>query len=257
MVRYDNIFIVYSMGKVASTSVFAALKQQVPTNSYVAHSHFLNIPKLLQRVRENAKNPALMDFLKQAFEVHKVIRENPSASITWISLVRDPVARELSNILENPWIIGRKKWETIDDSALKLALSYLSRKTSYHYVLSWFDDEFFCVTRQDIFQWPFEQHQGFSVACNPYRNERYILVQVERLSALSCATWRELVGHELTIGQSNQSSAKAEVADGLHKALQASLVLNKQVEAFVYESRFMKHFYLPSDIDGFKKRWAG
>lgn len=256
MTAYKDIFIVHTMGKVASTSVYQSLKKHLPAAAYVAHCHFLNIPRLLRRIRNGDANPSLIGLVKNGFEILRMIRENPTARLTWISLVRDPVAREISNLVQNPWLIGRHSVDELNDSAIVPALEYLLRESSYNYTLTWFPEECLPATRLDVFQHPFDRKRGFTVIKNQYRNERLILIQLEKLNLISPDDWFDLVDVPLRITHHNLLSEKPSIGQAFTKAMKLRFRLDETVAEFIYSSLFMTHFYDPNQILEFRNTWV-
>jgi hypothetical protein len=254
-VNFDQIYVVYSMGKVGSTSLYESLRQQRPANAFVAHAHFLHLPRLLQRLESSQANPDLGRHVRHAFAVHRVIRENPKARIHWISLVRDPLAREISNIIQNPWLIGSGPANLSDATALETSLDRLRSGESYRFALEWFDNEFLRVTGGDVYDHEFPTDRGYNWFAHCRRESRIVLLQMERLDDIPANAWQEILGYPVHISRHHETATKEASHRDLSLRLASSFRADVGLLQKVYDSRLMQHFYSAEQLAAFRTKW--
>ncbi|MFG5411287.1 putative capsular polysaccharide synthesis family protein [Piscinibacter sakaiensis] len=212
---------------------------------------------LMARVRRGDRNPALGGFLELAISVWERIRDESCTQRTWISLVRDPMAREISNIVQNPWLIGCDSDANLAEAHLPAALARLHDPASYDYVLNWFDREFLPAAGVNVFRLPFDQSAGVWVhALRPRSGqEQVILMQIEALDRLDATWWEQRIGFGFTLERSNELSDRPAAAQAFSKAMKAAFKPSRELLDHVYGSRLMRHFYGPEQCAAFRARW--
>lgn len=240
-------FLVYSMGKVGSTTVYDTLREHVRALP-VAHAHFLSdywvkgqIPSLHRSFHRN---------IGVARRVRKRLASFPEHRVKIVTLVRDPLARELSDVFEN-WK-GLFPIRRIDDLTYDMVASYLDGH-DHAYALGWFDTEFRNWTSLDIYAQAFDRERGYCI----YRDDRFdvLVLKLEQLGSCLPEAMGEFAGIEIAgVKRSNPGETKA--GRSLHEDLRRTYRPTREKLGKLYGSKLVTHFYSDAEIVAFKQRWS-
>ena len=240
--HFSNMrIIVYSMGKVGSSSFYYSLMKYCPWIK-IYHNHFLSHYWLHHRlpgtpfVRNIRLAKKTLSAIKKAKNINK-----------YIVLVRDPIARDLSNVVQN------SKNLEVDFYGNDVAhlVSEISKK-GHRFSEEWFDSEFdsyFGISYKDL---KFDSEKGYSIYELDQSNH-LLIIQTECISDLFSKVIKEFLGIELDQYVFNESSKKLE--GELYRRLKNHYRLGAEDLSRVYESEYCKHFYSSKDLLGFKSRW--
>jgi len=248
--------LVYQMGKVGSSTVVRSLKGVVPNR--VFHFHCLSDQLAInKRTHEEAGRPtpyntSLQDTLLE------FMKKNPVQRYKIITLVRDPIAFFVSNLFQNPWLVGENIYsETGDIDAVKAAL-YLNQKIQYpnafEYLNNWFDRELNSVFDIDVFAEDFPKDQGYAF----YHNERadVLLIRLEDLDT----KWSEAISGLLDIDGAiplEYGNVRKESSDAIaYRQTLDALRIDIQTCEKIYAGRLARHFYSDSMIEKMKSKWC-
>jgi len=240
------IVLVYTMGKVGSRSVYDSLRAHLEALP-VAHAHFLSdhwvngvLPSLHRSFRHNIQN---------AEEYRRRTASLPDHRLKVITLVRDPVARELSNIFEN-WQ-GLFRIRSIDDLSLEMITSYVDQQPQ-QFALEWFDSEFKGWTDVDVYSLPFDRRRAYEI----YETERFdlLVIKLEGLDACFTQAIGQFLGVDgIELVRSNETASK----DGKthYRELTEKYRATEEKLNELYASRLVTHFYSDAEIAAFRGRW--
>ncbi len=156
----------------------------------------------------------------------------------------------MSNIFQNPIdFIGDKK--LTDYNAEELIDIYKS-KENHNYTLNWFDNEFFKYTNVDIFSLPFNTAKDYAIYKLPQFD--LLIIKMEKLNKAGCQALNEFVNMDidtLTIENTSEQRVSNEIASEFKKYYKEEKIeLNR-----VYNSKLVKHFYSPNELNKFKNKW--
>lgn len=240
----DKAILVYTLGKVGSATFYNELKRISPFNN-VFHVHFLSDEWLKKRLLntnhlENIVNAAnnIFDFLKKNSQSRKYI----------ITLVREPVSRQLSNFMQNSfdYVEGDIK----EYSADELKEIYLS-KMSYEFTLNWFDTEFKNYTGVDIYSTPFDKEKGYSII--EEKDFHILVVKLEKLNDCYTEALREFLGVDLALlGNTNEGETK-DISE-IYKDLKRMIKFSEEELNEVYAKKYVQHFYTQEEIKTFTRK---
>jgi hypothetical protein len=239
----DGSYLVYSMGKVGSSSVEASLKERLP-DAVVFHTHFLSDNWL------NEILPKEKAFFHGNIHIGKKIRayldKNEGKRIRIITLVRDPLIREMSGIFEN-W---QAHYEDIDKVTVQEITDKIDR-SDFKFCFNWFDTEFKEFTGFNIYAVPFNKEKGFSI----YQHGKFeiLCMQLEKLDSVFSVAMEEFTGMKISLKNANIATEKK--GNELYKNVKKSYKLSEAKSDFVYGSSFVKHFYTDNDISKMKSVW--
>lgn len=240
-----NIVLVYSMGKVGSSSVYRSLRARLP-NTKLFHVHFLSDHWLNERLP--AADPHFHSNIDIGKHIRNVIAKHSECRLKVITLVREPITRDLSGIFEN-WD-AHFSTEEADTGAL---LEKMQIHT-HDYSLNWFDTEFRNFLNFDIYQVPFDKQAGYSIY--KHDNADVLCIRLEDLDIVGPKAFREFLGiWNLAILHKNAADQKDRAA--LYKEIKKAFVPDRAKLSTIYSSKYVEHFYGPAQIEGFYRSWTG
>lgn len=162
--RENRPVIVYQMGKVGSRAVYESLSDYglgVP----LYHRHVLdNFDLLAENIKKQLPNPEhTLIVIEKGRALRKKIDEDPEQGWNIISLVRDPVAWDISSFFQGieqviPDIRQRMDTNTISIEAM--SRTFLEKWPHHHAPGCWFDVLFRPVFGIDVFSRPFPVERG-------------------------------------------------------------------------------------------------
>ncbi len=243
---------VYQMGKVASSSIYVSLRQ-IPSLD-VSHAHRIS-PENIARVRESHRRRGMAESDHSVGQrlYRQVGPQGPARDIYIITLVREPVGRNISAFFQNLDI-----FEKTDAAHRKLPLPQLIGDFIEQYdhdtPLSWFDREMKAVTGIDVYAHPFDREQGWQEIHSGrwhllvMRHDLDDRIKEERIAAFmqipSFALVRENEGH-----RKDYSAAYAAFLD--------EVALPEEYVDEMIESLYARHFFSPEERRRLRARWTG
>ena len=251
--------VVFSMGKVGSTTVHWTVGA-LPLPNPVFHGHFMSWESI--RTRPTCRL-GLGPGPSEQHEAAKHLRI--FADLTWglvhwrlITLVRDPVARHVSdlfqNFLDTPQLRGREGNELAEAAIEVLRQRMAAFDEDTDYVCNWFDRQIKSVFEFDILAAPFDAAAGYGRY--EARNADILLIRLEDLSERGPEALQAFLDiPHVEILSANEGMAK-ETRDA-YRAVLDRLTLPDSTLDKVYGSRLARHFYTDAEIKGFKARWRG
>ena len=252
--------IIYQMGKVGSTAVKTSLENSHIKNP-IYHVHFLSwkaineVEKLyLHKLR--MKTP---DHVIKSKQLRKFIDNNYN-KFNWkiITLVRDPVAREISDVFENlkremPNLKINHDVETrkrVEEHIKKKLLNY---DEFTDYTNCWFDQEIKDVFNYDIYSIPFKKFIGYQIYKN--KNVDILLIRLEDLTNVFSVSLKEFIKEDNVTLIKNNSAANKNYRKLYSKVLE-NINIPKNVLDRIYSSKYSNHFYTKNEIKSLKSRWS-
>lgn len=260
------LLFVHQMGKVGSTSVVATLEQQqVFAEHIVYQTHFLTPSGYAflenleltghggwKRLPEKGKF-----FLSMSGALTREIEQGylSDRTVKVISLVRDPVATNLSGFFHNTdW------WpQELRDVAISRSSGWQERlwlhflETYPHSVpATWFDMEMKPLFDIDVMASQFPQERGYQLYSSPVAS--LLLLKLESLDQCAVDAFREFLGIDYRQpARSNRADDKWYA--NLYREFIATTPIPESYLSSLYQTDFARHFYSPAEIDGFTRRW--
>lgn len=243
----DQIFLIYTMGKVGSSTLQSSFETNYPFLP-AFQIHFLSDYWLKEKL------PSMPEYyqvhLKWAKRFFDFRKANPKHRLKIITLMREPVMRDVSDLFEN----GAEYFQT-DDLNKVSEEKILERlaKNDYDYTLNWFENEFNAWTGIDIYSQPFQKEKGYSIWKFP--DFDILCIQLEKLDDVIKEAMTEFSGFPFELAdKANSSENKSTKA--LYKNVVGKFRLSPEKAKAVYESKLVQHFYSEKEIEEFKKRWV-
>lgn len=252
----DGPVFVYQMGKVGSLSVYHSLAAQ-PLGVPVYHAHLLeDLDTIAEKLQKQFPNP--VDSLKVTRKGKRLrarLDADPQQHWNLVTLVRDPIARNVSRFFHTieevvPDIRQQLESRALDVDDLR---EVFLQQWEHDSALQWFDLQFKSVFDIDVFSHPFPHHRGYDIL----HKGRFslLLLRLEDLDRCGSQALDEFLGIAGLRLQRTNTSAEAWYAE-VYRNFLSRVSLPESYLNRMYESRFSRHFYTPTELDGFRAKWT-
>jgi hypothetical protein len=178
---------------------------------------------------------------------------------TIVTLIRDPVARLISDAFQNgPRYLPDAPPLENGTLAFGAMVDFIRRRCrgldpfSNTDFCTWFDRELREVFDFDIFSVPFTG-SGYQVYRTAHAN--ILLMKLETLNPIIQPAFQEFLN--ITISQivnANVGTVKAYYR--LYDLVLDTLTIPAEDLDRIYQARYVRHFYTPTEIDEFRRRWT-
>lgn len=220
----DEIILIYQPGKVGSSSLYESLKRR---GKYVLHCHVLtgmeygedNLCKLLSQKK-----------------------------VRIISLVREPVARQISVMWQNIANVNRYS-ERVDFQEIE---RYYFKEGFENDEFEWFPWQIENVFGIDIYEYPFDKEKGYGIIRSG--NIEILLMKAERLSGLEEVIGSFLDMSEFVLENANVSQKKL-YRFAYQDFLKGFSLSEEKLKNIYFENRYIRFFYTDSERETFYQRW--
>lgn len=258
MQRFDPI-VIYQMGKVGFKTIQASLeKLNLPNKIY--HTHFLSWSNIKQIEDHYSSIPGTNVRLDHCKDIRSLV-DSTAGNIRWkiITLVRDPVARDISDVFHNikrdlPHVTNVDPESAFNDISSHILKTFADFNESTDYACTWFDKEIKDVFNFDIYANDFNKSTGYQI----YRvqDADILLIRLEDLSRCCHDAFREFLGvPDFSMVKDNVSEKKW-YQELYRRVLDSISIPDSDLER-IYKSRYCRHFYTGDEINHFKKKWSG
>lgn len=267
--RLDRIelnapILIYQMGKVGSSSVFASLKKAGIPNSII-HIHQLSDEGIKQKerwfVHHKVDQPPLnfddLTYIKKIKHIVETNRKKHEWKI--ISLTRDPISLEFSAFFENIHIYSSQVFNDRQKPDKQKILDYFydyftdTYDPENNYFLNWFDNEMKAVFGIDVYSQPFDFSKGYAM----YKKDSVslLIIRMEDLNRVFTAAIHEFLNIDgIKLVKENLSSNKE--YDKLYRDVINETVLPDALCEKMYSSKYATHFYSKEERDTFLDTFA-
>lgn len=261
----NHPIIVHQMGKVASTSIYESLKTLNLEGHSFYHTHYLSDSGFRRSenfYRENYHRiKAIHPELMHSFYIRKNLSRfiNSNEKIKVITLVRDPVAKNVSSFFQNLEYLfdlslsKKKQMDGIENSLERLRGLFLERFPGHRVPLEWFDSELKSVFGIDVFKAPFPMKKGYWI----YEDEHtdILLLKLEKLNEVIEEAFEEFLKIKKFRLKAENVGENKKYAQ-LYKEFKGVVSLPEDYLDEMYSSKYVRHFYSCDEIDSFRKKWA-
>lgn len=250
--------LVHQMGKVGSTTIMDTLGP-TPAGDRLFHVHYLS--DQLDAVGDLHVRSGILPEPQHIFDSYALrdaLERHPERRVKVISLVRDPVARQISDAFQNPEFADRELRDASGQFDAQRVTAYLNQRFSDPDFLwgprHWFDVEIKAVWDIDVYDKPFAD-DGLQI----YSSARADLL-VYRLEDLDTRRLRALgpfLGFSPFLVREVRGNVREESDDaGVYAKVKSSVRLHRRVLEQVYDHRSCRYFYTPEMIGRMIDRWA-
>lgn len=247
-----QIVLIHTCGKVGSTAIQAALSPLRSVESF--QTHFISKLGVLRARQEHAGSGQDPFHLKLGEEIQKQLEKYPERPVKVVTLVREPVARAVSNLFENPLLITGTK--NLREISLERLMEYAELQVvpSLRYMEDWFESELSPLIGCDYFEREFDRESGFGVFdCGRFS---VLSGRLESLSTSGGASLGRFLGFQSDI-RIEKKRGRDEYGEGsLYNVVKGKFNLPQEDLESIYSSRFCRHFYSGAEVEEFKRRWG-
>lgn len=256
-----DLIVIYQPGKVGSTSIDTALKK---AGICCQHIHILNN-------RKSTSDLAYKNLLEQL--------KNQKSKVRIITGVREPIARGISSFIHNlsqynGWLIKDELTNDLCESCVSYLRNYTCNDNNAatnkpaHYFnqneftalgdqmgneFAWFDKEIKTVYGIDIFAYPFDREQGYTIIKTD--NIEIFVYKLEKLDSLESAL-SDFLGLKETLKLEKNNVVTEKVTKNLSKEIKENIVIPKEcLDYYFVDNPRMKHFYTDKEIKEFYRKY--
>lgn len=252
--------IVFQMGKVGSKTIQESLINayaDIGIQTDIHHSHILcGFEQSELIIRKERLNPEpSLGAISNGRVLRKLIDENPNYQWKIISLVRDPVARNVATFFDNLHEFV-PNWYTYkqDDPALMQIVqkAFISEQTIHTEPYRWFDEQMLPVFGIDVFSEPFPKEKGYKIY-NPDSITPVLIIRLEDLNRIAHVAVKEFLGLD-HFQISNANTAKEKPYAQIYSLFKEQPLSSEYINA-IYNSKYAQLFYSEEEIRNFRQSW--
>jgi hypothetical protein len=248
--------VIYQMGKVGSRTVWQSLLSIMPRRQALHHLHHMHGLDAIEADlgRRAGASEAQRAYLAAARDLRRRFDAGEPPSWNVITLVRDPVARNLSAFFfgladEAPALHRRARGGRFERTAL---LSTFLRDFDHDHAHRWFELQFRPVFELDVFARSFPHERGYDIQQTD--RIRLLLLRTEDLDRRLPAAIEDLLGWHGCEPRTANRAADQDYAAAYGSFLEQLVMPDTYLER-MYDSRLARHFYTPGEISAFRRHW--
>ena len=269
----ESPIFVYSVGKVGSLTITETLKNLVDDRN-IHHFHVLRPERMAVYEKFRRKKFPDIDggdlrYVWRCQYIYKIIK-NSSHDEKWkiITLVRDPVARNISDFFENSRfkidntsgvtkIRASSEWYgynvTIVDNDLSELINIFMEKYDHDRPLNYFDLEFKRVLGIDLYGLDFPKAQGYKII--ECKDADILILKLERLNDCAAVALKEFLQIDNFVLSNRNVSSDKDYAK-TYAQFKKNITFPNGFLNKIYSSKMARHFYSSEEINAFKQRWS-
>jgi hypothetical protein len=258
------------MGKVGSSTVVNTLQSSsmvTPVlNIHTLEKFFLDRTERIYKSLHSSNKQVPQTLWNQQYIRKNLKRYIKRKRITIITLVRDPIARNVSHFFQYPNMIinrvdngyrvksPRYKYDQFitENNVQTLSKFFLEKIDNHERPLVWIDMELKRFFNIDVYASDFPKSKGFKI----YRNGSVsaLVLKLEKLNETFRDAFYQFLDIEVKQLHKANIGTDKESAD-LYKQFKRSIKLPETYVHRFYNSKFVNQFYTDAEIREFKARW--
>jgi len=259
----------YQMGKVGSSTIHASL-QALDLDQPIYHVHFLSPGRVreIDQQRRRFFRTEKQRLLKRPWLSEFLLEEVKKKDRRWklITLVREPIARNMSTFFENLEIkelhgdnvfIVKSDYYGFDvevelDNVQPLIDLFFDRLV-HDRPLTWFDDEIRTIFGIDVFEGEFPRDEGYKITTAA--NADLLLIRLNELNQCAAVAFKEFLDIDgFALVQTNVGSNKDYAP--LYKAFKKDIHIPEDYVNRMYDSKFTRFFFSDEEIRHLRESWS-
>ncbi len=252
--------IIHQMGKVGSKTIQLSLERAYKDARFippVLHSHLLtdldNIALGMdQEFGEIGKDLWMIRDVKQ---LNSIIFNNTHFKWNVISLMRDPVARNVGAFFHNLSLLmpdWKRYYESKELNIREVQDTFLSMESIHTSPMYWLDLQLKPVFDVDVFDLPFPRAVGYHIYHSP--RAKLLMLRLEDLDRVAARAMDEFLGlKDFKIYNANVADDKDYAA--LYRDFKQARLPAEYVDR-IYASKTATHFYSQAELNKFRKKWV-
>jgi hypothetical protein len=186
-----------------------------------------------------------------------------------ISLIRDPLARNLSNFFQHidvtalPAALGGQRWRLVssffdfeivagEEDVGELIEIYFAKEW-HEFPGIWIERELGGVLGIDVYATPFPREKGYAI----YHSDRadLLLIRLRDLDRCASQAIPEFLDLDaFALVNANVGETKSYV--DVYRAFKAQITFPRDYLDRMYDARFAKHFYSEAERQAFRDQWT-
>jgi len=237
--------VVYTMGKVASSAISTAIRR---TGRLVHDIHTLNDEVLMREMRvalEENRFPNPHICVSMAWKTREIA--SPQRCV-YISLVRDPVARNISAYFQNLGRFNDALAAAGNGEAEALLADFMARYP-HLFPVEWYDREYRQHLDIDIYDGRFRLEKGYQIS----HHERVVIFRVDTPDQVKSEVLTRVLGFEVDVQRANEAANKDYRDD--YETVRTLAAFDAGLLDRIYGSAFVRHFWAPDEIEAMRARW--
>lgn len=257
--------IIYQMGKVGSTSLLISLKERnLPFELFHVHvleHQWINQVHSQYRHASRVHGKALVRSHVLESMYLRSLLDRDFKNINWniITLVRDPVARNISAFFQAlpiylPELFQEQQASnlSIENRVLSLHTSFQEEFKEHDTPLTWFETHLEPVFGIDVYQSSFPKDLGYQIIRE--NNVNILLLRLENLDTVAENAFKEFLEIE-NFAVNNLNVGEQKSYSDFYERFKKQFQPSSDYIDRMYNSRYMHHFYTPLEISNFRERW--
>jgi hypothetical protein len=250
--------LVYTMAKVGSESVLQSLRT-VCIEHPIYKIHVLREGRLKELEKYIKVHPHARKLIWNSLYIRKWLDEGSCSRIKVITLVRDPIARNVSTFFQILYDqFGYNYNEKVRILSMKNILEelyelFFEKFAEHDIPIIWFDKELKSIFNIDVYSMDFPKSKGYMI----YRvnNIELLLMRLENLNECAKKAFKEFLGiRDFKLLDANTGSRKDYYI--IYKEFIKKVILPDAYLERMYNSKYVHHFYEPNEIETFRSKWT-
>ena len=254
----DPTLLVHQMGRAGSMTTVSTLRA-AGLNMPVYHTHWLNPKNIAKRIDrfDGAPDRKLPFNVRIGIRFAEELRRNGPARRPWhlVTVFREPISRNLSVFFLSIEIFIPGFFRRYANGELNNAeiLDIFMRDFPHDQPLQWFDEEVRDIFGVNVYDHAFPIEHGFQIIRQ--QDISMLLIKVEDLDKCYAQAFDEFLGVRIP-GLEQTHITDRDPAYVMYRSFLEEISLPDDYLNRMYDSRFVRHFYSPAEIDRFKRRWS-
>jgi hypothetical protein len=247
-----EIVIVYTIGKVASTTVQTSLINSNIIDFPVFHLHSLNKSRICEQkdYYKKSKRKSIPLHLIQSSIISDLL-DSYSGKIYVLTLTREPIQREVSSIFQDSFNFTSSQNLLESDIEQVISRNLEKMKVSLPEE-NWFKEEVLNVFGFDLMNIKFDVNKGYLIEVKS--NIHIVLIRMENLNEKFSQAAKELFGIEMEICLISDNKSEDKFYNADYKIINANIRIEENLLNTILDSKFINQFY-PDFKDTIRKKW--
>jgi len=253
--------LIYQMGKVGSMAIYASLlKARLPTLTY--HVHVLSSGGIqeIESCYSYLNDDSVSEMLQWGRMLHGKVLNHRQDQWKIITLTREPIGFMISQLFQG---IRLHHPDLIDANGLAAAdriIDYLlgvfdNFNEETDYASTWFDNELKQVFNVDVYTYPFNHNEGFTIIKED--NISMLVIRFEDLNRCFSQVVPSFLGLNRSIDLLNLNCGNSKWYASAYEYILNNIQIPKPVSERIYSTKYARHFYTENMISGFITKWSG
>lgn len=244
----SEFILVYTMGKVGSTSLYYSLRKKI--GSKVIFVHRMNRENIAIYNKPFIKNKVKSHRFELAlFVKRKLIDKLKPISV--ITAVREPVSRNISDFFQDfrAYNDGKDFHEiSVEDSVRNFVVNY-----PHFLPQRWFEMEFTAILKMNVKDICFDTNKKYAILEKD--NLRLLIIRTDLENEIKNRVLQRFLSiDDLKIGVHNANQDKGYYAN--YNEFLEKVKLPEPMIMEIYSQEHVKYFFTKKEIDKFRKKWS-